>query len=83
MYGKIYEKMTGREAFEGGSSFADSLAALIVILLVIVIQLFIIQWLWNTVLTRTVSVVRPLPSLLHTLGLLILIVLIHPGVMCA
>jgi hypothetical protein len=82
MYSKIYEAMTGKEAFEGGSTFADMLAAGIVILLVLVIQLFVIQWLWNTVLTRSVSVVRPLPSLLHTLGLLILLVLVHPGVMC-
>jgi len=50
-----------------------------VLALVIVIQLFIIQFLWNNVLVKVVSVVRPLKSLLYTLGLLILVVMITPN----
>ena len=46
----------------------------------IVIQLFVVQLLWNTVLTRVVTVVKPLPSLLYTLGLLVLVAMVSPGV---
>jgi hypothetical protein len=35
--------------------------------------------LWNAVLVPTVSVVRPLKTLLQTLGLLILVAMIHPA----
>lgn len=62
----------------GGDSGAVVLAGL-AILLMIVVQLFIVQFLWNTVLTRVVSVVRPLPSLVYTLGLLVLVAMILPG----
>jgi len=47
------------------------------VLLVIVLELFVVQWLWNNVLTRVLTVVKPLPSLLYTLGLIILVQLLH------
>ncbi len=60
--------------YQGGASGAGSmLAGLLAVALVVVIQLFIVQFLWNNVLTRCVSVVRPLKTLLETLGLLILL----------
>jgi hypothetical protein len=83
MYGKVYNSIAKKEGFSGSSSAADVIAAGIVILLMIAVQLFIVQWLWNTVLTRAISIAKPLPSLIHTLGLLLLIGLIHPAVMCS
>jgi hypothetical protein len=50
---------------------------------VIAIQCFIVQWLWNNVLVGALSVARPLRSALHALGLLILLGLIHPGTVSA
>ena len=68
------------EGFAGGTSEAGALlAAFLAVVLIIVVQLFVVQWLWNVVLVPAVSVVRPLKTLLQTFGLLILIALIHPG----
>jgi hypothetical protein len=75
MYGLVYSAVTeGFMDYQGGASGAGSmLAGLLAVALVVVIQLFIVQFLWNNVLTRCVSVVRPLKTLLETLGLLILL----------
>ncbi len=70
--------------YQGGSSGAGAmLAGLLAIAVVVLIQLFIIQFLWNNVLTRCVSVVRPLKTFLETLGLLILLAFLMPGSVCA
>jgi hypothetical protein len=39
----------------------------------------VVRWLWNTVLVKVSTIVRPLPDLWYTLGLLFLIAMIHPG----
>ena len=74
MYGLVYSAVTeGFMNYQGGTSGAgDMIAGLLAIALVLVIQLFIVQFLWNSVLTKCVSVVRPLKTLVETLGLLIL-----------
>jgi hypothetical protein len=83
MYGLAYANFVDfirdRDTFDGGSGSATVLLAALAILIAIVIQLFVVQWLWNNVLTRVTTIAKPIPSLLHVLGLLILIVLIHPG----
>ena len=78
MYGLMYSNL--KEGFAAAdSSPVATVLALVVVVLVVVVQLFIVRWLWNTVLVRVTSVVRPLPSLLYTLGLLVLVALVHPG----
>ena len=84
MYGLVYSNFMDyikKEGFSstGGDGGAVILATIAVVLLVIV-QLFIVQWLWNNVLMRVSTIVRPLPSLLYTLGLLVLIAMLFPGV---
>lgn len=65
---------------EGFSNMSDGgLMAIVALILVVVVQLFVVQWLWNTVLTRVVTVTRPLPSLAYTLGLLVLTSMLYPG----
>jgi hypothetical protein len=56
-----------------------TVGAAIAILLLIVLELFVVQWLWNNVLVRVTKVVRPIPSLLYTLGLLILLQIVMNG----
>ena len=74
-----------KEGFNGSASSSSSsdlnglLVGLLVVLVLIAIQLFIIQFLWNRVLTHVIPATRPLRSLLETLGLLILIVMLFPG----
>jgi len=78
MYGLLYSNL--KEGFAASdSSPVATVLALVVIALVIVVQLFVVRWLWNTVLVRVTSVVRPIPSLLYTLGLLVLVAMVHPG----
>ncbi len=88
MYGLVYSNFMDyikREGFaasrQGGDSMGAVFLGLLGVLLLIAIQLFIVQWLWNNVLVRTVSGVKPLPSLLYTLGLLLLIAMLFPGSM--
>ena len=76
----VAETAVRSEGFAGGTSAAGGyIAAFLAVILLVVIQLFIVQWLWNTVLVRVVSIVRPLPSLWYTLGFLVLMAMIHPG----
>jgi len=82
MYGLVYSNFMDfirKEGFASGGDSAATVLALFGILLVIVIQLFVVQWLWNTVLVRVTTIARPIPSLLYTLGLLVLIAMVHPG----
>lgn len=81
MYGLVYNTV---ENFAGGSSDAGAaIAAVLAVILIIAVQCFIVQWLWNNVLVGALSVARPLRSVLDALGLLILIAMIHPGTVIA
>ena len=84
MYGLVYSNFMDYMRNEGFASSGNStgaiLLALLGVALLIVVKLFIVQWLWNTVLVKVTTVVKPLPSLLYTLGLLILMAILSPGV---
>jgi hypothetical protein len=81
MYGLVYSTFTNYIKNEGFTSGGDGnvFFAALAVVLVIFVQLFIVRWLWNTVLVRVTTIVKPLPSLLYALGLLVLIAMIHPG----
>ena len=87
MYGLVYSNMMDyakKEGFAGGTSAGGAVVvAVLAIVLLIVVQLFIVRFLWNTVLVRVLSVARPLPDLLYTLGLLVLLAIIMPGTVSA
>ncbi len=82
MYGLVYANMMDyakKEGFASGGSAMPVVAASLAIVLLVVVQLYIVQWLWNTVLVRVTSIAKPIPSLLYTLGLLVLVAMVHPG----
>ena len=85
MYGAIYSGFVDfirqNEGFNGSTESSPGVVVLAVfmIVLLVVVQLFIVQWLWNTVLVRVTTIVKPLPSVLYALGLLVLVALVHPG----
>jgi hypothetical protein len=87
MYGLVYSNMLDyakKEGFAGGTSSGGAvIVAMLAIVLLIVVQLFIVRFLWNTVLVRVLSVARPLPDLIYTLGLLVLLAIIMPGTVSA
>ena len=81
MYYQVFNTV---ENFAGGTSDAGAiLVAFLAVVVVIAIQCFIVQWLWNNVLVGALSVARPLRSVLHALGLLILFAMILPGTVVA
>lgn len=83
MYGLVYSNMLDyarKEGFAGGTSEGGAvIVALVAMVALILIQLFIVTWLWNTVLIRVVTFARPIPSLWHALGMLILVAMVFPG----
>jgi len=82
MYASAYTYFANYARQEGFSSHGDSGALIVAglgILLLLLVQLLIVQWLWNNVLTRVVPGVKPLPSLIYTLGLLVLVDLLLSG----
>ena len=79
MYGAVYSAIVnGSDSFVSDSTGSVFLA-LLAIVAIVVIQLFVVKFLWNTVLVRVLSVAKPLPSLLYTLGLLVLVAMVCPG----
>jgi len=82
MYGAVYSSMlnaAAKEGFASGGSTMPLFWTVIGIAFLIILQLYIVMWLWNNVLTRVVTVAKPIPSLLYTLGLLILVAMVSPG----
>lgn len=86
MYGLVYSNMMDyakKEGFASSGSSGSFLLAVLMLVALVIIQLFVVRWLWNNVLTRCVSIVKPIPDLWYTLGLLVTIALIHPGYVSA
>jgi len=81
MYGAVYSAIVnGSDSFVSSPGSSGSVfLAMLAIVAVVVIQLFVVKFLWNTVLVRVLSVAKPLPSLLYTLGLLVLVAMLFPG----
>jgi len=82
MYGAVYSAfVNGSDKFSGSNNAGSGAVflALLAVVAVVIIQLFIVKFLWNTVLVRVVSVAKPLPSLIYTLGLLVLVAMLFPG----
>ena len=67
-----------RECFENQVSTSVGFAAFLGLFILIVIQVFIVQFLWNRVLTSVIPGVRPLRSFVYTLGLLVLLAMLFP-----
>lgn len=65
-----------------GSRAAQLILDLIMFIILLVIILVIGLWLWNNLAAKYITIFKPLPSVWHLLGLIIIIDLIHPGCQC-
>ncbi len=65
-----------------GSRAGQLLLDLIMFIILLVIILVIGLWLWNNLAAKYITIFKPLPSVWHLLGLIIIIDLIHPGCQC-
>ena len=64
------------------SSFADFLKWIIIFMLVLLIYVLIIRFLWNTVLVKHITVLRPVDKLIDTFLLAIALSLFSGSCMC-
>jgi hypothetical protein len=67
---------------DSGSRAGQLVLDLIMFVILLVIILVIGLWLWNNLATKYITIFKPLPSVWHLLGLIIIIDLIHPGCQC-
>lgn len=80
MYAAVYSAIVnGTDSFSDMNGSGGVLVATLVVVALLALQLLIVRFLWNTVLVRVVSGVRPIPSLIYTLGLLVLVAMVLPG----
>ena len=85
MYSSLYESFynhTRGEGFNGSNVGGDIFASVFAILgvvLIFVVQLFVVKFLWNSVLVRVLSIARPIPSVVDALGLMILVSFLFPS----
>ena len=87
MYTDLYKQAASGtlEAFSSGSGHSNAssevgavVIAFLTVLVLLAIQLVAVQWLWNHVLARVVSVVKPMGSIFEALGLIVLFMLLWP-----
>ena len=69
------ENFTDLNALSGG----NRVMLLVLLVLYLVLILLVGKWLWNNVLCKTVTIVKPMPNVLTLLGLVILLELILPN----
>jgi glucan phosphoethanolaminetransferase (alkaline phosphatase superfamily) len=70
---------TVKESFANETDPSLGLLAMIALIVLVVVQVFIVQLLWNKVIVTVVSGVKPLRSFWLTLGMVILIAMLFPG----
>ena len=74
---KYVEKLLDRAGVE---TFQDSRTQIIVDVVILVVYILLVlllgKYLWNNVLCKAVSVVKPLPDVWHFLGLVVLFMLV-------
>ena len=80
MYAAVYSAIVnGTDSFSDMNGSGGVLVAVLAVVALLALPLLIVRFLCNTVLVRVVSGVRPIPSLIYTLGLLVLVAMVLPG----
>jgi hypothetical protein len=75
MYKSLSNKVKEGFATQQGSA-VDSIAAFLALIIMVVVHLWIVRFLWNNVMTKVVTVVRPIKTLLETFGLVLLVAML-------
>ena len=72
--------ITGEEGFRDVVTLSGGNRLMLLVLLVVYLVLLLLvgKWLWNNVLCKTVTIVKPMPNVLTLLGLVILLELVLP-----
>ena len=75
MYKSLSNKVKEGFTTQQGSA-VDSIAAFLALIIMVVVHLWIVRFLWNNVMTKVVTVVRPIKTLLETFGLVLLVAML-------
>lgn len=70
------------DAASTSSKATQLILDLVMFIILLIIILVIGLWLWNNLAAKYITIFKPLPSVWHLLGLIIIIDLIHPGCQC-
>jgi hypothetical protein len=79
------EKFTntaGVVVVEPAATPVHPMVGLIIAILAIIIVLLAGKWLWNNIATRYITILKPVPSVWHLLGLMLIIDLVLPNCAC-
>ena len=79
------EKFTntaGVVVVEPAATQVHPVVGLIIAILAIIIVLLAGKWLWNNIATRYITILKPVPSVWHLLGLMLIIDLVLPNCAC-
>lgn len=60
----------------------NPVVGLIIAILAIIIVLLAGKWLWNNIAARYITILKPVPSIWHLLGLMLIIDLVLPNCAC-
>lgn len=80
--GKTSEFTNVAPGAEVRASTMTPVLSLIVAILAIIIVLLAGKWLWNNIAVKYIAILRPVPSIWHLLGLMLIIDLVLPNCGC-
>ena len=60
----------------------NPVVGLVIAILAIIIVLLAGKWLWNNIAARYITILKPVPSIWHLLGLMLIIDLVLPNCAC-
>lgn len=67
---------------EPTTTTVNPVVGLVIVILAIIIVLLAGKWLWNNIAARYITILKPIPSVWHLLGLMLIIDLVLPNCAC-
>jgi len=76
--GNVVDNFVGRDTFASTHPHM-TVGQIVAVALYVVLVLLVGKYLWNEVLCKVTTVCKPMPSLLHLVGLVVLLDLLRPS----
>lgn len=83
--GSVVDSVTDNERFTNLQRRSAGAVVLVVTLAVVVlfVLLFLVKYLWNNVACKYITIIKPVPSVLQLLGVILLIHMVLPSCNCS
>lgn len=56
---------------------------LVLFVVLVIVMLMVGKWLWNNIAAQYITIFKPVPTVWHLLGLVLILDLVHPGCSCS